>query len=106
MVWTGTWAVVHDQFQEGGSNQYGMGRLNGVRGLEESRRSSISFFRSVVPGKQIGLPGNGCPKVCQPLQPQPLAAIGMVLVLAAFSTSPRSFARSSEAMSRPLTTSA
>ncbi|MFI6276943.1 aldehyde dehydrogenase family protein [Streptomyces sp. NPDC050988] len=34
-VWTNTWAVVHDQFEEGGFRQSGMGRLNGVRGLEE-----------------------------------------------------------------------
>ncbi len=34
-VWTNTWAVVHDQFEEGGFKQSGMGRLNGVRGLEE-----------------------------------------------------------------------
>ncbi|MYW04939.1 aldehyde dehydrogenase family protein [Streptomyces sp. SID3343] len=34
-VWTNTWAVVHDQFEEGGFKQSGIGRLNGVRGLEE-----------------------------------------------------------------------
>jgi len=34
-VWTNTWAVVHDQFEEGGFRQSGLGRLNGVRGLEE-----------------------------------------------------------------------
>jgi acyl-CoA reductase-like NAD-dependent aldehyde dehydrogenase len=34
-VWTNTWAVVHDMFEEGGFKQSGMGRLNGVRGLEE-----------------------------------------------------------------------
>ncbi|MET9790351.1 aldehyde dehydrogenase family protein [Streptomyces canus] len=34
-VWTNTWAVVHDQFEEGGFKQSGMGRLNGMRGLEE-----------------------------------------------------------------------
>nr|WSY56821.1 aldehyde dehydrogenase family protein [Streptomyces sp. NBC_00886] len=34
-VWTNVWAVVHDQFEEGGFKQSGMGRLNGVRGLEE-----------------------------------------------------------------------
>ncbi|WP_274911055.1 aldehyde dehydrogenase family protein [Streptomyces sp. WZ-12] len=34
-VWTNTWAVVHDQFEEGGFKQSGMGRLNGTRGLEE-----------------------------------------------------------------------
>ncbi|MER5890068.1 aldehyde dehydrogenase family protein [Streptomyces sp. NPDC001941] len=34
-VWTNTWAVVHDMFEEGGFKQSGVGRLNGVRGLEE-----------------------------------------------------------------------
>ncbi|GAA3027038.1 aldehyde dehydrogenase family protein [Kitasatospora albolonga] len=34
-VWTNTWAVVHDMFEEGGFKQSGLGRLNGVRGLEE-----------------------------------------------------------------------
>ncbi|MEU6918425.1 aldehyde dehydrogenase family protein [Streptomyces olindensis] len=34
-VWTNTWAVVHDQFEEGGFKQSGLGRLNGLRGLEE-----------------------------------------------------------------------
>ncbi|MFE3189842.1 aldehyde dehydrogenase family protein [Nocardia sp. NPDC059240] len=34
-VWTNTWAVVVDQFEEGGYKQSGMGRLNGLRGLGE-----------------------------------------------------------------------
>ncbi|MCX4908971.1 aldehyde dehydrogenase family protein [Streptomyces sp. NBC_00878] len=34
-VWTNVWAVIHDQFEEGGFKQSGVGRLNGVRGLEE-----------------------------------------------------------------------
>ncbi|MCX4904802.1 aldehyde dehydrogenase family protein [Streptomyces sp. NBC_00878] len=34
-VWTNTWAVVLDQFAEGGFKQSGVGRLNGRRGLEE-----------------------------------------------------------------------
>ncbi|MFB8276002.1 aldehyde dehydrogenase family protein [Nocardia colli] len=34
-VWTNTWAVVHDQFEEGGFKQSGVGRLNGLRALEE-----------------------------------------------------------------------
>jgi len=34
-VWTNTWAVVVDQFEEGGFGQSGLGRLNGFRGLEE-----------------------------------------------------------------------
>jgi len=38
-VWTNTWAVVHDQFEEGGFKQSGIGRLNGVRGLEEFQQT-------------------------------------------------------------------
>jgi betaine-aldehyde dehydrogenase len=34
-VWTNTWAVVVDQFEEGGFGQSGLGRLNGLRGLAE-----------------------------------------------------------------------
>ncbi|MFC5105126.1 aldehyde dehydrogenase family protein [Kibdelosporangium philippinense] len=34
-VWTNTWALVVDQFEEGGFKQSGLGRLNGLRGLEE-----------------------------------------------------------------------
>ncbi|MGW7200225.1 aldehyde dehydrogenase family protein [Streptomyces chryseus] len=34
-VWTNAWAVVVDQFEEGGFKQSGLGRLNGLRGLEE-----------------------------------------------------------------------
>lgn len=34
-VWTNTWAVVVDQFEEGGFKQSGLGRLNGLRGLAE-----------------------------------------------------------------------
>ncbi|MFC5994573.1 aldehyde dehydrogenase family protein [Pseudonocardia hispaniensis] len=34
-VWTNGWAVVLDQFEEGGYKQSGLGRLNGNRALEE-----------------------------------------------------------------------
>lgn len=34
-VWTNTWALVADQFEEGGFNQSGVGRLNGVGALSE-----------------------------------------------------------------------
>jgi len=34
-IWTNNWAVVADQFEEGGFKQSGLGRLNGTRGLEE-----------------------------------------------------------------------
>jgi acyl-CoA reductase-like NAD-dependent aldehyde dehydrogenase len=34
-VWTNTWAAVVDQFEEGGFKQSGVGRLNGLRSIEE-----------------------------------------------------------------------
>lgn len=34
-VWTNTWAVVNDRFEEGGFKQSGIGRLRGERGLAE-----------------------------------------------------------------------
>ncbi|NIK61377.1 aldehyde dehydrogenase family protein [Kribbella shirazensis] len=34
-VWTNTWAVVVDEYEEGGFKQSGIGRLNGIRALEE-----------------------------------------------------------------------
>ncbi len=34
-VWANGWAIVVDQFEEGGFKQSGIGRLNGLRGLEE-----------------------------------------------------------------------
>ncbi|MFD9665063.1 aldehyde dehydrogenase family protein [Rhodococcus sp. NPDC059968] len=34
-VWFNTWAIVVDQFEEGGFKQSGIGRLNGERALEE-----------------------------------------------------------------------
>lgn len=34
-VWTNTWAVVVDQFEEGGFKQSGLGRLNGLQALAE-----------------------------------------------------------------------
>lgn len=46
-VWTNTWGVVHDQFEEGGFKQSGMGRLNGLRGLEEFQETK--HFVHVAP---------------------------------------------------------
>ncbi|MFF9982353.1 aldehyde dehydrogenase family protein [Streptomyces erythrochromogenes] len=46
-VWTNTWAVVHDQFEEGGFKQSGLGRLNGLRGLEEFQETK--HFVHVAP---------------------------------------------------------
>jgi acyl-CoA reductase-like NAD-dependent aldehyde dehydrogenase len=34
-VWANVWAIVVDQFEEGGFKQSGIGRLNGLRALEE-----------------------------------------------------------------------
>jgi acyl-CoA reductase-like NAD-dependent aldehyde dehydrogenase len=34
-VWVNDWAVVHDEFEEGGFKQSGLGRLNGVAALED-----------------------------------------------------------------------
>jgi acyl-CoA reductase-like NAD-dependent aldehyde dehydrogenase len=34
-VWANAWAIVVDQFEEGGFKQSGIGRLNGLRALEE-----------------------------------------------------------------------
>jgi betaine-aldehyde dehydrogenase len=34
-VWTNAWALIVDQFEEGGFGQSGLGRLNGLRALEE-----------------------------------------------------------------------
>jgi betaine-aldehyde dehydrogenase len=34
-VWTNTWGIVDDVFEEGGFKQSGVGRARGVRGVEE-----------------------------------------------------------------------
>jgi acyl-CoA reductase-like NAD-dependent aldehyde dehydrogenase len=34
-VWINDWAVVHDEFEEGGFKQSGRGRLNGLAALED-----------------------------------------------------------------------
>lgn len=34
-VWVNDWAVVHDEFEEGGYKQSGLGRLNGLAALED-----------------------------------------------------------------------
>lgn len=34
-VWVNAWALVMDQFEEGGVKQSGLGRLNGYRAVEE-----------------------------------------------------------------------
>jgi acyl-CoA reductase-like NAD-dependent aldehyde dehydrogenase len=47
-VWTNAWAIVHDQMEEGGFKQSGVGRLNGVRGLEEFQE--IKHYVQAAPG--------------------------------------------------------
>ena len=44
-VWTNTWGVIADQFEEGGMKQSGLGRLNGVRGLEEFQETKTYIHR-------------------------------------------------------------
>ncbi|MFB9908958.1 aldehyde dehydrogenase family protein [Allokutzneria oryzae] len=44
-VWTNTWGVIADQFEEGGVKQSGLGRLNGVRGLEEFQETKTYLHR-------------------------------------------------------------
>ena len=34
-VWVNDWAVVHDEFEEGGFKQSGLGRLNGLAAMED-----------------------------------------------------------------------
>jgi betaine-aldehyde dehydrogenase len=34
-IWINDWAVVHDEFEEGGFKQSGLGRLNGLAALED-----------------------------------------------------------------------
>lgn len=34
-VWINDWAVVHDEFEEGGYKQSGLGRLNGLAAMED-----------------------------------------------------------------------
>ena len=46
-VWTNTWAVVHDQMEEGGFKHSGLGRLNGERAIEEFQE--VKHF--VLPGR-------------------------------------------------------
>jgi acyl-CoA reductase-like NAD-dependent aldehyde dehydrogenase len=45
-VWANAWAVVVDQFEEGGFKQSGLGRLNGLRALEEFQE--FKTFAQVV----------------------------------------------------------
>jgi acyl-CoA reductase-like NAD-dependent aldehyde dehydrogenase len=45
-VWANAWAIVVDQFEEGGFKQSGVGRLNGLRALEEFQE--FKTFAQVV----------------------------------------------------------
>jgi betaine-aldehyde dehydrogenase len=46
-AWTNTWAVIVDQFEEGGFGQSGLGRLNALPGLEEFHE--YKTYAQVVP---------------------------------------------------------
>lgn len=46
-VWTNSWAMVLDQFEEGGTKGSGVGRLNGPGGLREFQEPK-QIFRSVL----------------------------------------------------------
>ncbi|MEV7552191.1 aldehyde dehydrogenase family protein [Amycolatopsis sp. NPDC089917] len=48
-VWTNAWAVVRDEFEEGGFGQSGIGRLNGPRSLEAFQE--IKHLVRVVPAE-------------------------------------------------------
>jgi betaine-aldehyde dehydrogenase len=46
-VWTNTWALVNERFEEGGFKQSGIGRLRGSRGMEEFQE--IKTYVHVAP---------------------------------------------------------
>jgi betaine-aldehyde dehydrogenase len=48
-VWTNTWAVLSDAFEEGGFKHSGIGRTRGLRAMEEFQEVKTQF-RAVAPG--------------------------------------------------------
>jgi len=42
-VWTNTWAVLHDAFEEGGFKYSGIGRARGLRAMEEFQEVKTQF---------------------------------------------------------------
>jgi len=42
-VWTNTWAVLHDAFEEGGFKHSGIGRARGLRAMEEFQEVKTQF---------------------------------------------------------------
>jgi betaine-aldehyde dehydrogenase len=48
-VWTNTWAAVVDQFEEGGFKQSGVGRLNGLRSLDEFLETKTLLHAAPAP---------------------------------------------------------
>lgn len=46
-VWTNTWGVLNDAFEEGGFKHSGIGRARGIRGMEEFQEIK-THFRAVV----------------------------------------------------------
>ncbi len=49
-VWTNTWAVISDRFEEGGFKQSGIGRLRGARGMEEFQEIK-TYVHMALPAK-------------------------------------------------------
>jgi acyl-CoA reductase-like NAD-dependent aldehyde dehydrogenase len=52
-VWTNTWGVLNDAFEEGGFKQSGIGRARGVRAMEEFQeiKTQIRVVAPASPGK-------------------------------------------------------
>jgi betaine-aldehyde dehydrogenase len=42
-VWTNTWGVLHDAFEEGGFKHSGIGRARGLRAMEEFQEVKTQF---------------------------------------------------------------
>jgi acyl-CoA reductase-like NAD-dependent aldehyde dehydrogenase len=49
-VWTNTWGVLNDAFEEGGFKQSGIGRARGARAMEEfqEQKTQIRVVNSVT----------------------------------------------------------
>jgi hypothetical protein len=48
-IWTNTWAMIFDQMEEGGFKQSGVGRLHGMRALEEFQEIKHFVHPSLTP---------------------------------------------------------
>jgi len=52
-VWINDWAVVYDEFEEGGFKQSGLGRLNGVAAMDDFAEYKHIAFRPGVLAEQV-----------------------------------------------------